>query len=291
MWSMSNLPDSAVSWCTITSGSADATAWATASGSKASATTGRAPRLRTRSSLSALLVIPTTSWPRATSCGTSSLPRTPVAPATKTFMTAPLVLICPVRRDRGAACDSAQHSGLGAARSMAARVHHRPPVCSSLLGTVSFGPRAAPRPAEMDPSARTHGSVERSAAGQRTRVGSRQRRGRDSNPRTRSTPVTRFPIVPVQPLRHPSRAGSGKGSAAPGPLELEVAAPQHRHGVARAGHAVDLDLLRADHEVDVDGARVQPRLVALVDREGIGVPQRDVARRVLVEQGVEEHRV
>jgi hypothetical protein len=29
-----------------------------------------------------------------------------------------------------------------------------------------------------------------------------ERRGRDSNPRTRLTPVTRFPVVPVQPLRH-----------------------------------------------------------------------------------------
>jgi Bacterial regulatory proteins, luxR family len=32
-----------------------------------------------------------------------------------------------------------------------------------------------------------------------------QRRGRDSNPRTRLTPVTRFPVAPVQPLRHLSR--------------------------------------------------------------------------------------
>ena len=32
-----------------------------------------------------------------------------------------------------------------------------------------------------------------------------ERRGRDSNPRTRLTPVTRFPVVPVQPLRHLSR--------------------------------------------------------------------------------------
>ena len=31
---------------------------------------------------------------------------------------------------------------------------------------------------------------------------SSERRGRDSNPRTRLTPVTRFPVVPVQPLRH-----------------------------------------------------------------------------------------
>ena len=29
-----------------------------------------------------------------------------------------------------------------------------------------------------------------------------RRRGGDSNPRTRSTPVTRFPVAPVQPLRH-----------------------------------------------------------------------------------------
>jgi hypothetical protein len=102
-----------VSSCTITSGSADATAWATASGSRASATTGRAPRLRTRSCFDPLLVIPTTSWPRATSCGTSSLPRTHVAPATKTFMTAPFVSF-PLRRDGGAACDSAQRSVLSA---------------------------------------------------------------------------------------------------------------------------------------------------------------------------------
>src|ERR1700732_2224701 len=32
-----------------------------------------------------------------------------------------------------------------------------------------------------------------------------KRRGRDSNPRTRLTPVTRFPVAPVQPLRHLSR--------------------------------------------------------------------------------------
>jgi hypothetical protein len=41
--------------------------------------------------LRALLVIPTTSWPRATSRETSALPRTPVVPATKTFATAPHV--------------------------------------------------------------------------------------------------------------------------------------------------------------------------------------------------------
>ena len=56
---------------------------------------GRAPNPRSPSCFDAVLVIPTTSWPRATSCGTSALPRTPVAPATKTFTTAPLVSFCP----------------------------------------------------------------------------------------------------------------------------------------------------------------------------------------------------
>ena len=50
----------------------------------------RAPNARSPSCFDAVLVIPTTSWPRATSCGTSCLPRAPVAPATKTFMTAPV---------------------------------------------------------------------------------------------------------------------------------------------------------------------------------------------------------
>ncbi len=38
--------------------------------------------------------------------------------------------------------------------------------------------------------------------GHGTRHNKDGRRGRDSNPRTRSTPVTRFPVAPVQPLRH-----------------------------------------------------------------------------------------
>src|SRR5919202_3820894 len=83
----------------MTSGSANATARRTASRSSASATTGRAPRLRTRSCLDALRVIPTTSWPRPTSSGTSDRPTTPVAPATKILMTAS-VLRPPSRRLR-----------------------------------------------------------------------------------------------------------------------------------------------------------------------------------------------
>jgi hypothetical protein len=34
------------------------------------------------------------------------------------------------------------------------------------------------------------------------RIRTKWRRGGDSNPRTRLTPVTRFPVAPVQPLRH-----------------------------------------------------------------------------------------
>src|SRR5918911_5652857 len=83
----------------MTSGSANATARTTASRSSASATTGRAPRLRTWSCLDALRVIPTTSWTRATRSGTSDRPTTPVAPATKILMTGS-VLRPPSRRAR-----------------------------------------------------------------------------------------------------------------------------------------------------------------------------------------------
>ena len=40
----------------------------------------------------------------------------------------------------------------------------------------------------------------------RVRTSIKWRRGRDSNPRTRSTPVTRFPVAPIQPLWHLSIA-------------------------------------------------------------------------------------
>ncbi len=84
-------PFSAVSWCTITSGSALATASATDSGSSASRTTGSAPSARSASALAAERVVPTTSWPRATSWTTNWLPIAPDAPARKIFMTSPFV--------------------------------------------------------------------------------------------------------------------------------------------------------------------------------------------------------
>ena len=46
-------------------------------------------------------------------------------------------------------------------------------------------------------------------AGRRLRPALTRRRGRDSNPRTRLTPVTRFPVAPVQPLRHLSGRAQG----------------------------------------------------------------------------------
>jgi hypothetical protein len=42
----------------------------------------------------------------------------------------------------------------------------------------------------------------------RTNEKSRRRRGGDSNPRTGSTPVTRFPVAPIQPLWHLSILGA-----------------------------------------------------------------------------------
>ena len=83
---MSGVSGIAVSWCTMTSGRAVATASATWSGSSASATTGTAPSPDSSSRLDALRVIPCTSWPAATSRGTSCLPIAPDAPATNTLI-------------------------------------------------------------------------------------------------------------------------------------------------------------------------------------------------------------
>src|SRR4051812_47420236 len=76
-----------------------------------------------------------------------------------------------------------------------------------------------------------------------------KRRGRDSTPRTRLTPVTRFPVAPVQPLRPlAERTRSG-----------HLAGPARQHGDLGpvGGHAGDLDVVAADHEVDVDLAVVR----------------------------------
>ena len=72
-------------------------------------------------------------------------------------------------------------------------------------------------------------------------------------------------------------------------LDLPGAAAEHRNQVAVAGDAVDVELVRADHEVDVDVALVRPNPVGLVpERERVRVSERDVAGCVLVDQGLVE---
>jgi hypothetical protein len=92
-------PFNAVAWWTITSGSALATTSATESGSSASTTTGSAPSARSLPALAAERVVPTTSWPRATSWGTRWLPIAPDAPTTKTLMTSPFSMGSPMGDD------------------------------------------------------------------------------------------------------------------------------------------------------------------------------------------------
>src|SRR5439155_8712706 len=83
-----------------------------------------------------------------------------------------------------------------------------------------------------------------------------ERRGRDSNPRTRLTPVTRFPVAPVQPLRHLST-----GTRPREYLQAPLAALEHRYLLAGGGDAGDRHVVAADHEVDVDARVVQPPLI------------------------------
>src|SRR4051794_15615611 len=70
----------------IASGSLSRTALRTAAASSASSTTGWTLDARSLSALSGERVVPITSCPRATSCGTSRLPIAPVAPARKTLI-------------------------------------------------------------------------------------------------------------------------------------------------------------------------------------------------------------
>ena len=96
-----------------------------------------------------------------------------------------------------------------------------------------------------------HRGVPRRPAPLAGRRDARERRGRDSNPRTRLTPVTRFPVVPVQPLRHLSWT-AGRVAA----QICQRPSTQHGHALAVARDPGDGQLVRADHEVDVDLALV-----------------------------------
>ena len=79
--------ESPVIWCTIASGRALATASPTDTASSPSITTPSAPSCSSKPSLAGLVVVAVTWWPRATSCGTSRRPKTPVPPATNTRIT------------------------------------------------------------------------------------------------------------------------------------------------------------------------------------------------------------
>ena len=68
---------------------ARATASPTASPSRPSTTTGSAPSPRSRPAFAGLLVVAVTWWPWATSADTRGRPTAPLAPATKTRMSAP----------------------------------------------------------------------------------------------------------------------------------------------------------------------------------------------------------
>src|SRR5581483_111345 len=57
-------------------------------------------------------------------------------------------------------------------------------------------------------------------------------------------------------------------------VELPGAAAEDRHGLARSGDAVHLELVAADHEVGVQARRVGAALVALLVREVVRPRQR-----------------
>src|ERR1700743_1425289 len=77
-----------------------------------------------------------------------------------------------------------------------------------------------------------------------------------------------------------------------GPLAL----PEHRYTPAIGIKTVDIDLIGADHPVDMDQAGIAALRCNLLWRQAgaveeafrVALAKRDVAGRILVEQGVEE---
>jgi hypothetical protein len=128
---------------------------------------------------------------------------------------------CPARPCSGASANSLSGPA-SPARSCrtpcaGSRRAHRPPR-RAVAGQGTTRPRRCPDHTDLrrqaiarrpEPSHRrsraVHGRATTPADTPRCPV----RRGRDSNPRTRLTPVTRFPVAPVQPLRHLSRRPKG----------------------------------------------------------------------------------
>ena len=90
----------------------------------------------------------------------------------------------------------------------------------------------------------------------------------------------------------PSDARDGHVRAALAGARVRVRSARPCTRIAVAGDPVDVDLVRADHEVHVDRALVDALAVGLVlDREGVGVAERDVAGGVLVDERVVEDRL
>src|SRR3989442_4605440 len=70
--------------------------------------------------------------------------------------------------------------------------------------------------------------------------------------------------------------------------DLPVAAAEDRHALPGCRDAVDLELRRADHEIDVGRALVDARGVGIFDEEREATAERDVAGRGLIQEGVVE---
>jgi len=107
---------------------------------------------------------------------------------------------------------------------------------------------------------------------------SRRTRGSTGSCREASSAVPRASLASTRTLWHEtSTHASGLGSTRRS--DLPRAAREQRQLVATARHAADRDFVRADHEVDVDVAHVDPRQVRRIgDRARVGVSERDVAR-------------
>src|SRR4051794_41797689 len=84
--------------------------------------------------------------------------------------------------------------------------------------------------------------------------------------------------------RNAYRRARGSWNRSSGRSELPGAPAQHRDLLARVGDAGHRDVVAADHEVHVDLGLVEPLRVVAVDREAVGLAERDMAGGVLVEQ-------
>src|SRR5262245_42872939 len=115
----------------IASGADRATASPIPAASRPSTTIAFAPSLRMASADFSFVAVPVTTWPRATSIGTSRFPMAPPAPATKTRIGGPPFSSTPPRRDGGRPRETSlwrRHGSGGERRRRAPEVASRRPV-------------------------------------------------------------------------------------------------------------------------------------------------------------------